>query len=1522
MKTLLTEVITSIVNERQSQNNKFGISIVNLPDIDYATFIEGLSSGKKLEIYFLGYSAEQREQINNAVRSRGDVALYYSVEEAERSRNRGSEDVFRINFIKNTDMEKISSLRWFDEIDMEFAYKKGCKYARVKLAQSNEVLENLLRALARKDVRGMLNFEKVFDYIEALIETPAVNLPQAVSGEIFRLGLLADPKFCIGAPSVEQIVESIKHNLGIVKRISNLEQRERQNIASYLSNNPNANIVRYILDYYSMPRADLLKKMELAEVENCLRAVVSPRPARSMRKSSESGTVAAARMIFDGHDEQIDSLIEQAGEKIDARPDKDKSDTIRLEADGMKVDVPIQITTEKLTDMIASNEQWGGILEADVPNPKEALDGIEKYEFTPFDGEYIKKAKTYLRRAAEYPEAERAAAAVLDALETFCQTREVVLPYGKRLQDMPMLQVVAKCRLFSDYLNAYERLLSEIKDNYRELDELDSLGAKEVVGTLLSLDMVYILGKQDSHAIPTPFNPLYLWKYIKLTEELLNSRGVSESEDCFLSQVDKDFVIRKAEDIPDPLALLMLPKNEITRVECLPYAGRLGCLPIYSTRPQINDNNIGLSAVKQGIVRYMCLYPHASILLRITFINPPSVGAVVNMLKQLDRDKEFGSFGDVGIDLTIYRTKETSADWIEIEDKLLNEGMLGRVKGKKSGAFNLSIKNKRMTYQEVLTHIACDQHIIVVFDPNEREVRNARNNRYIHIHPLCVPKVYEYNKMRGDVKIRAANEGGVFADYASIIEKLYEQPSTFGHRDVYMDSPLKKETYNELLAKTNWLMILDQNLHSWDISLQSAGERLFYRNSDFRSIGIYSKCSQKFAAGYREIISSLGNYIPSDTGISRIIETTRAINDDGLLSLASHSTNQIFDQNHGKGSLGLALAAMHYMQKNPKAILVGLDTQLAREWLAEREDGKLPDLVGIRLPDDEDIPPVVDIIEVKTFEDYTISSDGIVSGSAVEQVEALETLILEMFGRNERTTTVSRREILREQVFESLFRNKGTDSNRKQALAQGLNKLFAGEYSVSLTREICHVDFTAAASSCNVYVGDAGEQFTVEKLGADMIQEMLSAYITEANLSNALLDAPSTGTDGVENPPETNNPSPAEELEQVPTNMEAERQPVTETHMHQADEDADEAVVDDLHEKCVRLNVVLRSYGIQAQPVDEALVQQTARFTRFKVELKTGETESNLRRRSEDIARELEAAGEVFISRIHGTRYIALDIPFLDDNRPLMLIDHLELLPQDGKGLFFLGGQTPDGEYKLVDLAKAPHMLIAGTTGSGKSIFLYSILVSLLQQYSADDLELLIVDPKQTDFQFFDGLPHLRGGHVLTDAGEAIAALEAINTIDKQERTELLKTAGSRDIEAYNAKNPTHKMKRLVVVIDEYADLVQAAELQGRDVRKTFESNLCMLAQRVRNLGIHLVIATQQPRATIVTSTLKAVLPFRVSFRLPSHTDSQTILDKAGAEDLLGKGDMLMMTDSDTLRMQGFYISEEQLTEYTGHQKR
>lgn len=352
----------------------------------------------------------------------------------------------------------------------------------------------------------------------------------------------------------------------------------------------------------------------------------------------------------------------------------------------------------------------------------------------------------------------------------------------------------------------------------------------------------------------------------------------------------------------------------------------------------------------------------------------------------------------------------------------------------------------------------------------------------------------------------------------------------------------------------------------------------------------------------------------------------------------------------------------------------------------------------------------------------------------------------------------------------------------------------------------------------------------------------------------------------------------------------------------------------DIREKCARLNKVFRDYGINAHPVDPEMVQEAARFTRFPVELKSGETIRTLERFKTDIGIQLEANGEILIDHIRGTKYLSVDVPFAGTGKAISLLEHLSLLNSSNGALDIVAGQKADGKFEIIDISKAPHMLIAGTTGSGKTIFLYSIIVSLLYKYSAEDLEFLIVDPKQTDFVFFEDLPNLYGGHVVVDTEEALEMIQRINDVDKEERMRDIRSCRSRDINSYNEKNPDNHMKRLIIIIDEYADLIQTAEMQGK--RKEFEKFLSMLAQKVRSLGIHLIIATQRPSANIVTGVLKANIPYRISFRLPSHTDSQTILDMSGAENLLGKGDMLLVTDSDTIRMQSLYISEDELDNF------
>ena len=1525
-KILLTKVITQLVNER-AKAQEYGVALVNIPDFDYVAFVQGLSSERKAALFFLGFPAATRARIEGEL-PQGEMLSYdFTVEKAEESRNSGDESIFRVLIIKRAEMEKMSSLRWFPEITLERIYTKSCDLARRELAGTNAVIEALIQALRSKPIRSILSFERVLEYLELLISAPADKLPEAIKENYYRLGLCSDKGLDSRNPSKDDFVARIKHNHGIVERLSNLEQAERQSITNYYAKaTGKKETPRRILSYYKTKDIALLGQMELSEVEECLKAAKekkNPTPP-PRRGTTIKPTALAAQLIFDDNQDQISDILMQLERDIDQRANTKKAEKVEVDVDGGRAQFKTEPVTERIAEEMSSDSDFGGIIRAEVQAPDEAIRDLDKFERIPFGPAILDPVWSSLTRiAALVSDGET----ISVRLKRFLDTRKEILPFSKRLQDAPMLQVLAQFDKFYKYLTAYEGLLTAINDEFPKIWAIAPSNAKEIINTIMSLDYVFVVGETKAHAIPTPMHPMYLWKYVELAKEILSSKGVNEIGEAQLSDEDKAFIIRKAEDIPDPLSVALLPATIAYRgAAFLPLSGRIGMLPVYSNVPQINQSESGIDTLKQAIIRYLCLYPHAGMMLKLCVIDPPSVEVIVSMLKALNSDKEFNING---IEISIFHTKEVPASWIEIDDDSLNDGMLGRIKGRRSLNFKLTIAHHKYSYSKILSELSREQHMLIIFDPNEVKIETAQNNRQIHIHPLCVPKVYKYNPIDEKVEIRPASEGGIFTVYASIIEKLNEHPSTFSHTSTSFYTPLKRDTYDAFLDKCDWLIILDQSLKSWDISLRAASEKLFYRENDYRSIGIYSSNCRKFVLGYDTLVKRLGNFVPKEEGVKEIIKAVREINDDGLLSIVSHTSNRIFDTSHGKGSLGIALAAIHYKRQHPAAILVGLDTQLAQEWLSDREDGKLPDLIGINLESDTDA--LVDIIEVKTYSDnpnaFTLDGDTI-SGHAVEQVTALEGITQEMLGKTEKITTISRREILREQVFECLFQAT-LDPASKLRYSNMLNDLFAGEYNVSIRRNIAFVDFENAESSEKIYKGTddfVGKDYTLITIGSSDVQAILAntAYAREAGPFNP---APQEEDTAVVAPSqETREASAAEstpeEVQPVQSPVAPTTTPVEVSDIPAAPASsgtaADETVAElqrtDIREKCARINKVFRDYGINAYPVDPDMVQEAARFTRFSVELKSGETIRTLERFKTDIGIQLEANGEILIDHIKGTKYLSVDVPFAGAGKSISLLEHLSLLDGSSGDLDFVAGQKADGRFEIVDIARAPHMLIAGTTGSGKTIFLYSIIVSLLHKYPMEDLEFLIIDPKQTDFVFFEDLPNLYGGHVVIDAEEALEMIQRINDVDKEERMQQIRSCRSRDINSYNEKNPDHRMKRLIIIIDEYADLIQTAEMQGK--RKEFEKFLSMLAQKVRSLGIHLIIATQRPSANIVTGVLKANIPYRISFRLPSHTDSQTILDMSGAENLLGKGDMLLVTDSDTIRMQGLFISENELDEF------
>ncbi len=237
-------------------------------------------------------------------------------------------------------------------------------------------------------------------------------------------------------------------------------------------------------------------------------------------------------------------------------------------------------------------------------------------------------------------------------------------------------------------------------------------------------------------------------------------------------------------------------------------------------------------------------------------------------------------------------------------------------------------------------------------------------------------------------------------------------------------------------------------------------------------------------------------------------------------------------------------------------------------------------------------------------------------------------------------------------------------------------------------------------------------------------------------------------------------------------------------------------------------------------------------------------------------------------------------------------------------------GRDISGTPTFDDLTKMPHILIAGSTGSGKSVFINTFLVTLLTQYKPDQIKMILVDPKKVELSSYNKLPHLLTP-VVTEPTKALNALKWALT-EMNDRYQTLSEHKSRNISSYNSKNPNKKLPYIIIVIDELADLMMTA---GNDI----ETSICRLAQMARATGIHLVVATQRPSVDVITGLIKANIATRIAFAVASQIDSRTILDMAGAEKLLGKGDMLYISreTGKPRRIQGAFVSDKEIDAIT-----
>ena len=343
--------------------------------------------------------------------------------------------------------------------------------------------------------------------------------------------------------------------------------------------------------------------------------------------------------------------------------------------------------------------------------------------------------------------------------------------------------------------------------------------------------------------------------------------------------------------------------------------------------------------------------------------------------------------------------------------------------------------------------------------------------------------------------------------------------------------------------------------------------------------------------------------------------------------------------------------------------------------------------------------------------------------------------------------------------------------------------------------------------------------------------------------------------------------------------------------------------------KAAKLEKVLHDFGVNAHVKD---VKRGPSVTRYEIQPDTGVKVNSIVRLSDDIALNLEAKSLRIEAPIPGKAAVGIEVE--NDVSDLVTLKEMiesEAFRNTKSKISFVVGEDISGNAVIGDLKGMPHLLIAGSTGSGKSVCINSIIMSILYNATPDEVKLILIDPKVVELGNYNGIPHMLIP-VVTDPTKAAAAL-AWAVQEMNSRYKKFAEKGVRDLKAYNEKLSTEEgefkpLPQIVIIIDELADLMMAAA-------KQVEESICRLAQLARAAGMHLVVATQRPSVDVVTGLIKANIPSRIAFAVSSQVDSRTIIDRAGAEKLVGKGDMLYypLGKAQPMRVQGPFVTDDEV---------
>jgi len=1529
-----SQIIAKAIRARAARG-AFGILVCDLPEFDGDALLTALVDGGKtaIRIAMPGLAAGDAKRLRGAAQRLGldGDRFVTTVEGAERWRNDPSV-LETIVVVAPREIPKLNSLNRFQTLSSDELYRAVCEDAVDRMGV-NEAQRQLWRALQHKGVMTATPLDGLFAYYAALQGSREEELPAHSRELLYLLGLLPDPELFV-RPSAARIAQRLVQNQRIVDQVEVLSRSDRQRIsrslAAFAGKGGGEELQRTyqrVMTFYREQDPGLLRDLTLKQVQRLLSSQEAHRVGDepSAEDPSAPGPVEAPEtrpearamdLLLEEDEESLELLAASVRGAIDSEGGGEE-DEPRDPQTGAQLDVRTTHPFLRLVQRTVGCASWGGVIDTPAATLDEALAFLDKSKISLFDpegGEWAIRAKLVevVRAVGLDPLLVDAYNTLVDARGRLAQDVDALLLY-------PLVQINTSPDYFETavrYLDAYKALVEGLKRGYEAIGAIAPEGVEVICSQIMALDTIVLRTRGGGlKAVLSPLHPLHLWKFIELSRQVKAQAGS-------LSAAERDLLRTRADELPNFVTTLYLSSYITgTGPAVLPEAGCRGGLPYFEELVHRYAGRDGIQGMGRLLEKFCALYPHARLGLRVVFIDPPDVD---QLLRELVKMAERAPEPIEGVHVRLFFTADSTTSVAALGGGAGDEEGAERFRGVGSvERFTLEVHDSPVSLAELADLLnANPAHVVSFFDPSTARTLRFARSPSLSVNPICLPMQFVFDRITRAVRVVPAADGGIFADHNDLRNRLSHHltGSFFG---VTAELRAAQGELARLAEGCSWLVIADraqEGVITFDVP------RVSLKRSGKRDVVVFSRDMPRFVAEFDRQLRR-ANYTPSPAAVQRLIGALGTLLSDGLLALVSGGGGgAALDERRTRGLLGTLVTSGWYHARHARALMVSIDSPEARRWLELRDDASRADLFGV--VDEPDGSVTLDLIEVKTYEEpehaYRISGREI-SGDAVGQLLNTARIVDEIFQLDparQRIVSPQRREVLRQHLFRECFFEGRSDSD-KQHWSQRLNDLFALDVKVRVRLSLVVVGLTQArAPSERPYRADGRDVWLVE-LTEEVVRRFVSddaappPHVGEAEAARGVNGEAADGQPGADEDAAAGEdidhrdapPQRPTRRGQTPKRRTEGAPPPTEPHALDPEER------EQIDKKAMELRRILRDHGVQVKELDPEKAQIGPSVVRFRVRLRAGSKLSALRNRAEDIGRELAAKTTPFIDNIPGENYVGIDLE-RQRRQTIPLLASVDALPErEGLQLPIAVGVTPAGEHVQEDLIQLPHLLVAGSTMSGKTVFLHSVLLSLISRIPPQALELLIIDPKATDFVLYNGLPYLRGGRVFTEVDGAIEQLKGLTNDELKTRTQALQRARCPNLSEFNAAHPKRALRPIVVVIDEYADLIAVLPKRGRE---EFEREINRLAQRARSVGIHLVLATQRPTTDIVTGLLKANMPCRVSFRLPQRVDSQTILDQPGAENLFGRGDMLLLKNDRVTRLQGYFMPPAEMAELLG----